>query len=210
MNYEIKLRYQKEFQENPDTYKGSCIGSGWVEMDAAIKFPVYIMRTTDNTRMFIKYPQVKTEDGYLDVIYPLNKETREELNTEILKEFRKLVTKGFDNPEISDVKITIPKQDMQYGKITIRGYASIRVEDFIIKNIAIKESERGLFVQMPQYKDQNGEYHDLVYGTNDFMQIRIKNEVLAAYEEERKLREKALHKTKGKEIKKDVIPKIKM
>lgn len=208
MNYEIKLRYQKEFKENPDTYKGSCVGSGWVEMDSAIKFPVYILRTKDNKRMFVKYPQIKTEDGYLDIIYPLDKATRQELNMKILKAFQKLVTKGFDNPEISDVKITIPKQDMQYGKIAVKGYASIRIENFVIRNIAIKESDNGLFVQMPQYKDQDGEYHDLVYGTNDFMQIRIKNEVLDAYKMEKELQQKAVQKVSGKEIKKNIVPKL--
>lgn len=207
MKYDIKLRFEKEFEEDPKNYKGSRIGCGWVEIESAIKFPVNIMRTNDNQHMFVKYPFVKNGDGYFEVISPLDRETREELDKKILAEFHELNRRGFYNPEISEVKVKILQEDIQYGKISVKGYASIRIEDFIIRNIAIKESYGELFVQMPQYRDENGTYHDLVYGSNDFMQLQIKKEVLHAYEREKNIQQKEVSYAKNK-INKETVPKM--
>lgn len=214
MNYDIKLHMETEFEKDPINYKGSRIASGWVEIESAFKFPVNILRTNDNSRMFVKYPDTKNKDGkYINIVFPVKEELREELNEAIISELHNLLKKGFENPEISNVKVNVLSEEIKIGKMTIKGYATIEISGFIISGITIKESSKGLFVQMPQSKDKHGQYHDMFYGTNKFMQIQISNAVLEAYKGEKKL---ALEKTNeykarqylGKDVEAEKIPKM--
>lgn len=190
MNFDIKISVEKEFENNPKEYVGNRLGSGWVEVDGAFKFPVNILRTKDNRRMFVKYPEIQNGDGeYNNVVFPVDKELREEVENAVMKEFRKLLTKGLNNPQITSVRVTLLPEEIKIGKIAIKGYASINISGFAVNRIQIKEGANGPFVQMPQTKDKHGQYHDICYGTNKIMQTQIINEVLECYEKELKLRE---------------------
>lgn len=214
MNYEIKLRMEREFEKDPRNFKGSRIGSGWVEVESAFKFPVNILRTNDNSRMFVKYPCKLDRNGeYRNVVFPINKDFREKLDEDILLEFHNLIRKGLDNPEISNVRVNVLPEDIKNGKITVKAYASVEISGFVINDIAIKESSKGFLVQMPQYRDGNGQYHDMVYGTNKLMQIQISNAVLEAYEKEKALQQEktndySARQCISKDIEADKAPKI--
>lgn len=191
MNYKVNLRVEKEFFENTAAYQGSRIATGWIEIESAIKFPVNVLRTKDNKRMFVKYPNTQNRDGsYTNIVFPVQEELREELDSAVIEEVHNEIRKGLDNPEISNVKVHVLPEEIKNGKISIKGYASVVISGIVINGITIKEGLKGLFIQMPQSRDGNGQYHDIVYGTNAIMQIQMKNIVLDAYKEKIKTTKK--------------------
>ena len=185
MKYDIKLNLDKEFEKNPTEYTGTKIASGYVEVNAAFKFPVSILKKKNEPEMFVKYPDVPNgAGGYDNVVFPVDAEMRENLNLLIIDALKAELMKGYDNPEIDQVRVTVLQDHIKVGKISIAGYASIMISGFAINGIAIKEGANGFFVQMPQTKDASGKFHDIVYGTNVMMQNQIKEAVLNKYKEE--------------------------
>lgn len=161
------------------------VAFGWVEIEECIKFPVKVRKYVDKEgkeKMFVSYPQRKTEQGYSNLVYP-DKEIKAELDNYILTEVGHAAVKGYDAPPVRDVRVNILDIANNHSPVQLKGYATIKIAGFTINGIMIKEGKNGLFVQMPQYKS-GGEYRDTVYGTNKLIQMNIKEEVLAAYENE--------------------------
>ena len=207
MNYEINIRVEREFLENPTNYQGSRIAAGWIEVESAIKFPINILRTKDNKRMFVKYPNTqKGEEEYTNIVFPIQDGLREELDNAVIAEVHKELRKGLNNPDISSVKIHVLPEELKNGKITIKGYASVVISGIVINGITIKEGMKGLFIQMPQSRDNMGQYHDIVYGTNVNMQIQIENKVLDAYKQKKIEQEKNIRQQIDE--KPEVSPKL--
>lgn len=60
--------------------------------------------------------------------------------------------------QITNVKVT----PVDNGKI--KGYASVTFdEEFVVGGITIFDGEKGLFISMPQRKNKDNEYSDIVY-----------------------------------------------
>ncbi len=208
MNYEINLRVEKSFIESPSNYQGSRIATGWIEVESAIKFPVNVLRTKDNKRMFVKYPNTQNNEGrYTNVVFPVQEGLREELDAAVIAEVHNELRRGLENPDISSIKIHVLPEDIKSGKISIKGYASVVISGIVINGITIKEGLKGLFIQMPQSRDESGHYHDICYGTNETMRIKLENEILDAYEEKLKVnREQSVRQPI--ERKPEVSPKL--
>ena len=185
MELNIKLSLDKELEKNSVEYTGNTFASGWVEVDSAFKFPVNVMRKKDGSSLFVAYPSIRNQnDEYSNVVFPVDETLREKVNAAVMEEFKALTLKGLHNPEIDSVRVSVLPEAIQNGKIAIKGYASIMISGFAINGITIKESSKGLFVQMPQKRDSSGQYQDIVYGTNSLMQTQIKEAVLDKYNEE--------------------------
>lgn len=185
MELNIKLSLDKELEKNSVEYTGNTFASGWVEVDSAFKFPVNVMRKKDGSSLFVAYPSIRNQnDEYSNVVFPVDETLREKVNAAVMEEFKVLTLKGLHNPEIDSVRVSVLPEAIQNGKIAIKGYASIMISGFAINGITIKESSKGLFVQMPQKRDSSGQYQDIVYGTNSLMQTQIKEAVLDKYNEE--------------------------
>lgn len=185
MELNIKLSLDKELEKNSVEYTGNTFASGWVEVDSAFKFPVNVMRKKDGSSLFVAYPSIRNKnDEYSNVVFPIDESLREKVNAAVMEEFKKLTLKGLHNPEIDSVRVNVLPEVIQNGNIAIKGYASIMISGFAINGITIKESSKGLFVQMPQKRDSSGQYQDIVYGTNSLMQTQIKEAVLDKYNEE--------------------------
>lgn len=59
----------------------------------------------------------------------------------------------------------------------------LEVEDcLIINSVKIVEGKKGLFVSMPQYKNRNGEYKDIVYPNSKEKRNSLTALILAEYE----------------------------
>jgi DNA-binding cell septation regulator SpoVG len=169
---------------NENMADSSEVASGFVELENCIKFPIkvrkYFDKTSEQEKMFVSYPQRKTDKGYFDVIVP-DKGVQKEIETYVLNQMKESLLKRMETSPVSDVKVKLSENDNM--AVPIRGIASIKVAGITINGITIKEGNKGMFVQMPQYKS-NDEYHDYVYGTNKIMQTRIKETVLYEYEKE--------------------------
>lgn len=205
MELNIKLSLNKEFEEKTTEYTGNTFASGWVEVDSAFKFPVRVMRKNDGSSLFVAYPSIQNQnEEYNDVVYPVDKTLRESVNAAVMEEFKKLTIKGLHNPEIDSVRVNVLKNEIRNGQIAIKGYASIMVSGFVINGIMIKESSKGLFVQMPQKRDSSGKYQDIVYGTNSLMQTKIKSAVLEKYNEEARQLVKSQEKELAEKMKEQI------
>lgn len=66
---------------------------------------------------------------------------------------------------------------------TLKAFASITIDDAIcITGIRIVEGKLGLFVSMPQSKDNEGEYHDVAFPITKEAREEIQDAVLDEYE----------------------------
>lgn len=179
----------------------SEVATGWVEVEDAIKFPVKVRKYTDKNgeeKLFVSYPQRKNGEEWEGVLYP-SKELREEIDTEILNQMKKTLVKGIMAPPVDEVRVNLINETKQ-GDIKIKAIASVKMCGFYINGILIKEGKNGLFVNMPQYKDGNNAYRDMVYGTTKHVQSSIYNKVLEEYEKAVKLKNQALEYQKVKSI----------
>lgn len=72
-----------------------------------------------------------------------------------------------------------------------KAFASISVEDLIaIRGIRIIEGSKGLFVSMPQSKDNDGNYHDIAFPTTKELRKTIDKAIIDEYKQLTKNAEK--------------------
>lgn len=206
------MKIEAQVKINEEAYKeGSStseLASAWVEIEECIKFPVKIRRYMDKKenkeKMFVSYPQRKTEQGYSNVVYPSDRAVREEIEACIWESMKHCVVRDFNELPVTDVRVTLLKGGKQDSKVAARGIATIKLGGITINGIMIKEGRNGLFVQMPQHRS-GGEYRDTVYGTSSSMQYKIRTEVLYAYEKELK---KAQAPEKEKQEPEEMTPEL--
>jgi stage V sporulation protein G len=81
---------------------------------------------------------------------------------------------------ITDVRVRpVNKEDKK-----MKAVASITIDgEFVVHDIKVIESERGLFIAMPSKKDGNDEYKDIAHPLNTATRKRIQDAVIAKYEE---------------------------
>ena len=64
----------------------------------------------------------------------------------------------------------------------LKGFASITIDDcFIITNIWIMNGKNGLFISMPNKKNNKGEYKDICFPLNAETRKQITDIILAEY-----------------------------
>ena len=81
-----------------------------------------------------------------------------------------------------------------------KAFASISVEDLIaIKGIRVVDGSKGLFVTMPQSRDQDGNYHDIAFPLTADLRKAVNKAVLDEYQ--------AVTKTAEKSAGREVSPK---
>lgn len=65
----------------------------------------------------------------------------------------------------------------------LKAMVILEIEDcLVINSVKIVEGKKGLFVSMPQYKDRNGEYKDIVYPKSKEKRNSLTALILAEYE----------------------------
>lgn len=183
MRIDAHMKINEDFANLKETFKE--VASGWVTIEDVIKFPVKVRTYTDKEdgkeKMFVHYPSKKSESGYDKILYPENKGLRMDIEERVFEEVKKQITKDMQVPPIDDVRVSLLPHPVKTGNVTLNGMATVKMLGLVINGIMIKESDRGLFVQMPQYR-ADGQYKDTVYGTNKGVQKEIEKEVLLAYE----------------------------
>lgn len=82
---------------------------------------------------------------------------------------------------ITDVRIRpVEKPDAK----KMKAVASITIDgEFVVHDIKVIESDKGLFIAMPSKKDGNGEYKDVAHPINTATRKYIQEKVIAKYEE---------------------------
>jgi stage V sporulation protein G len=83
-----------------------------------------------------------------------------------------------------DIKLDVRVYPIDKPKGNTLAFANVGVEDLTaISGIRVVNSEKGLFVTMPQSKDKNGEFHDIAFPINSDLRKELNRVVLAEYDE---------------------------
>lgn len=73
----------------------------------------------------------------------------------------------------------------------LKAFASITIDDAVcITGIRIVEGKNGVFMSMPQSKDNEGEYHDIAFPITKEAREELEATVLDAYEDAAKPKRK--------------------
>lgn len=81
---------------------------------------------------------------------------------------------------ITDVRVKpIEKEDSK-----MKAVASITIDgEFVVHDIKVIESEKGLFVTMPSKKDSDGKFKDVAHPINTATRNSIQDTVIAKYKD---------------------------
>lgn len=180
MNIKANMRVDFDSIKNSST-----VATGWVEIEGIFKFPVSVRKWLDDKSgkemMFVSYPQRKDGDRYSGVVYPHDREVRNEIDKVVLEVTKeKLFAESVPDVNIDDVRIT-PLNQKTGSVVQKLGIASVKMYGMTVNGIVIKEGRKGRFVQMPQYQTQ-GQYRDTVYGVTAAIQRKIEERVLLEYD----------------------------
>jgi DNA-binding cell septation regulator SpoVG len=157
---------------------------GMVTIDNCIKFPVQLRKYKDENsgkeKRFLSYPRREVRGKWEDVVHP-----GPELHNEILKTvgdaLKQEITKDIHLPDVEVVSVTpINPKNVAGAKAVICGLATVKISGLTIQGITIKQGEKGLFINMPQYQNA-GAYKDIVYGTTKAMQQKLEDAILHLY-----------------------------
>lgn len=178
----IKANMRVDFDSIKNT---STVATGWVEIEGIFKFPISVRKWFDDKSgkemMFVSYPQRKDGDKYSGVVYPHDREVRNEIDRVVLDVTKeKLFAESVPDVNIDDVRIT-PLNQKTDSVVQKLGIASVKMYGMTVNGIVIKEGRKGRFVQMPQYQTQ-GQYRDTVYGVTAAIQRKIEDRVLLEYD----------------------------
>ena len=84
---------------------------------------------------------------------------------------------------MTDNKLDIRVFPIDEPKGNTRAFASVAIDDMIaIRGIRVVDSEKGMFVTMPQSKDKEDKYHDIAFPLSGDLRKEISSAVLAEYD----------------------------
>ena len=84
------------------------------------------------------------------------------------------------------IKLDVRVYPIAEPKGNVMAFASVTINDiFAVNNIRVANSEKGLFVAMPQVKDAKGEYRDICFPVTAELRKQLNESILGAYAAER-------------------------
>ncbi len=173
--HEIQAAMQLSKQDDIMAY-------GMVTIDRSIRFMIQLKKCQTGSgeeKVFIRYPRKKEGEEWVDVIRP-GTEIEKEIQETVAKAIQKEIMRDLHLPMVEDVEIVLTDRD-ERRKVQICGRASVKICDLWIEGITIKQGTKGLFVNMPQYRQAEGTYKDLVYAITKDLQEEISETVIDAY-----------------------------
>ena len=93
--------------------------------------------------------------------------------------------------EITEIRVyPLSKEDS-----TLKAFASVTFDDaIVVTGIRVIDGSNGLFISMPQSKDNDGEYHDIVFPKSKEARTELQDAVIDAFMAEAKPKKKSYGK----------------
>lgn len=120
----------------------------------------------------------KEKESYVSE-YELAKEMGKPVNEQDTALYKALRSDGEqEKPEKIALSVSLRQANGEH----IRATGQITINDsFVVSNIKVVEGEKGLFVSMPSYQDQYGDYHDIAFPVKKDVRMQLDNTVLGKY-----------------------------
>lgn len=84
------------------------------------------------------------------------------------------------------IKLDVRTYPIAEPKGSVMAFASVTINDmFAVNNIRVVNSEKGLFVAMPQVKDNKGEFRDICFPVTAGLRKQMNEAILDAYAAEK-------------------------
>ena len=100
---------------------------------------------------------------------------------------------------MSNIKLDVRVYPQNKPDNTTKAFASVTVENLIaIKGIRVVEGSKGLFVTMPQSKDNEGKYHDIAFPVTKDLRTAMNEAIISEYKELTKTADKSAEKATEK------------
>jgi stage V sporulation protein G len=145
--------------------------------------------------LFVDMPQSKDKNGeFHDIAFPVNSDLRKELNKAVLAEYD-APTRDAEGQNVGR-SVAAPAKVAEGDSLSVKVYpipnpqgntlafANVGIENLVaISGIRVVTGKNGLFVDMPQNKDKNGDYHDIAFPINGELRKEVNKAVLGAYQE---------------------------
>lgn len=144
--------------------------------------------------LFASMPSRKIGGEYQDIVFPITKEAREQINNAVLETYGKLAESGLDKlpleekapPEKSASKITVSLHQLDDEKTKAVGQIVID-DSIVVSGVKVRhgtntQGEEKDFVSMPSYQTQTGEYNEYAHAITKDCRDKINKAVLGAYE----------------------------
>ena len=181
-----------------DEPKGNTLAFASVAVDdmAAIRG---VRVVNSDKGLFVTMPQSQDTTGlYHDIAFPLNKELRKDISDAVLAEFKVQANlypdqRGYVKPEqdvenvrnAADIALDVKVFPISEPKGDTLAFASVGLDDTLaIRGIRVVNSEKGMFVSMPQSKDKEGNYHDVAFPLSGDLRKAVSNAILADFREQ--------------------------
>ena len=167
---------------------------------------IAILENKEKNQLFVSMPRYKSnehdENGaiiYKDVCNPITAEFRDELYTNILEAYERVIApeqeqaqdsgKGAKSAvEMPEFSVTVSPYERDGSNI--KGLARIYIEEsFIVNNVNILQGKENIFVSMPAYKtkqiDEQGKpiYQDVCYPVTKEFREKLYAEIVREYEQ---------------------------
>jgi len=96
--------------------------------------------------------------------------------------------------EITEVRVSLRDEPK------LKAFVNVTFDNaFVIRGLKVISGNKGYFVSMPSRKRNNGTHQDIAHPINNDMRRLIEDKVLAAYENELKVKEAGGEETGGEE-----------
>lgn len=137
---------------------------------------------------FVSLPSLKLDSGeYLDHCFPCTQESRAAFDKAVMDAYQQALNHGLkgqdgaaSEPLPLEYKVKI--LSLRPGDGALKGTASVSLNDqFAIRRVSVLESSKGLFVSMPGFKGQNGEFKDYCFPCTKESSAAFQKAVLDAY-----------------------------
>lgn len=160
----------------------NILAYGMVTIDHSIRFMVQLRKYTFESgeeKMVLHYPRKEKNGVWNDAVRP-SEGLEEEIKKAVISAVKDEIKRDLHLPEIEEV-IIIPEYVAKEKKIRICATASVKICGLWIDGITVKQGEKGMFINMPQYRQADGKYRDLVYAITRELQDKISTAVITEY-----------------------------
>ncbi|MCL2587825.1 MAG: SpoVG family protein [Oscillospiraceae bacterium] len=153
--------------------------------------------------LFVSMPQSQDRDTkkFHDIAFPLSGDLRKDISRAVLGEYKTMASlppeqRGYKTPDmvaaegisVEDISLDIRVYPLEDPDGSTKAFASVAIDDLVaIRGIRVVDSEKGLFVSMPQSQDNKGLFHDIAFPLSGDLRKEISKGVLEKFEAEKSI-----------------------